>query len=179
MNRRTLLFALPLAAFALLAALFVWGLGRENPNELTSALLGKPAPAFSLPGLDGAPDAFTTAHLASGKPVLVNLFASWCGPCIIEHPYLTSLAREHGITIFAIAYKDKPEDSAAMLKRLGNPFARIGADIDGKAGIEWGIAGVPETFVVDGAGRIIHRQWGPITTDAQRDRLVRIVKDAS
>jgi cytochrome c biogenesis protein CcmG, thiol:disulfide interchange protein DsbE len=175
MTRRSLLVALPLLAFAGLAGLFVWGLQRDNPKELNSALLGKPAPAFALPGLDGKPG-LATADLATGKPVLVNFFASWCAPCIVEHPYLIKLTRDHNLTVYAIAYKDDPKATQALLTRLGNPFSRIGVDRDGKAAIDWGIAGVPETFVVDSRGRIVHRQWGPVTTDDQLAQLVRIVE---
>lgn len=175
-NRRALLVSVPLLLFAALAALFVWGLERDEPDALTSALLGKPAPAFDLPGLDGGAG-FKRADLAGGKPVLVNFFASWCAPCLVEHPWLVKLARDHGVTIHAIAYKDDPAASAAMLARLGNPFSRIGSDSSGAVGIDWGIAGVPETFVVDGRGTIVFRQWGPITTQGQMDRLLRILKD--
>lgn len=175
---RKLLVALPLVVAVALAALFYVGLERENPQELRSALLGKPAPAFDLPGLGADAPRFTQADLATGKPVLVNVFASWCAPCRIEHPFLTALVKEHGVTLYGIAYKDDPAATQRFLDQLGNPFARIGLDRSGRTGIEWGIAGVPETFVVDGEGKVVFRQWGPVTTPDQQQRLLRILKDA-
>jgi cytochrome c biogenesis protein CcmG, thiol:disulfide interchange protein DsbE len=175
---------LPVALFFGLAGLFGYQLlSRPVPSdgrqELPSALLGKPAPAFALRDLRAeVSSTFTQAELAQGRPVLLNFFASWCGPCRVEHPYLTELAQKHGVPVYAIAYKDKPEDAAQFLRELGDPFKRVGLDAKGMVGIDYGLAGVPETFVIDGQGKVIFRHWGPITTDEMRDRLLRILGDA-
>ena len=162
---RGLFFLIPLALFAAVGAFLAVGLTRD-PQKLPSALIDKPAPEFSLPPLAGRAaaggDGLSRADLAGGSgPVLVNVFASWCVPCRIEHPLLARLA-EQGATVHAINYKDKPEDAAAWLKELGDPYREIGADRDGRVGIEWGVYGVPETFVVDKAGNIVHKHVGPL-----------------
>jgi cytochrome c biogenesis protein CcmG, thiol:disulfide interchange protein DsbE len=164
--RRRLLYLLPLLLFLVVAGYFVLGLGR-NPAYVPSALLSKPVPEFTLPPLAGrearAPEGgLTTADLKQGEVTIVNVFASWCVPCRIEHPFLTKLAQEQGVRIHAINYKDKPEDAVGWLQRLGDPYGRIGADRDGRAAIEWGVYGVPETFVVDGTGTIRYRFAGPL-----------------
>ena len=160
---RVLLFLVPLLLFAAVGAFLGVGLTRD-PQKLPSALLDKPAPEFSLPALPGRPaaDGLSRADLAGGGgPVLVNVFASWCLPCRIEHPLLARLA-EQGAVVHAINYKDRPEDAVAWLKELGDPYRKIGSDRDGRVGIEWGVYGVPETFVVDKAGNIVHKHVGPL-----------------
>jgi cytochrome c biogenesis protein CcmG/thiol:disulfide interchange protein DsbE len=163
MPLRVLLGALPLAIFLAAAAFFFWGLDPErDPSEIPSALIDAPAPAFELgpiPGLDTP--GLASADLPGEGPVLVNVFASWCVPCRAEHGVLTDLAAE-GIRLVGIDYKDKPEDALAYLAELGNPYERIGADLTGRTGIDWGISGVPETFVLDRTGRIVYRHVGPI-----------------
>jgi cytochrome c biogenesis protein CcmG/thiol:disulfide interchange protein DsbE len=157
---RRLAVALPLAAFAVIGLMLALGLGRD-PSTLPSALLGRPAPAFALPPLPGRDEVgFGRADLG-GRPVLVNVFASWCVPCRIEHPILNRLAAQ-GVVVHAINYKDAPADAVAWLAELGDPFARVGSDRDGRAGIDWGVYGVPETYVVDAAGTIVHRHVGPL-----------------
>jgi cytochrome c biogenesis protein CcmG/thiol:disulfide interchange protein DsbE len=160
---RVLLFLVPLLLFVAVGAFLGVGLTRD-PQKLPSALLDKPAPEFSLPALPGRPaaDGLSRADLAGGSgPVLVNVFASWCLPCRIEHPLLARLA-EQGAVVHAINYKDRPEDAVAWLKELGDPYRKIGSDRDGRVGIEWGVYGVPETFVVDKAGNIVHKHVGPL-----------------
>jgi cytochrome c biogenesis protein CcmG/thiol:disulfide interchange protein DsbE len=159
-RRRTLLFVVPLGLFALLGLLLAIGLTRD-PSTLPSALVGKPAPDFALPPLPGR-DAhgFASTDLG-GQPALVNVFASWCVPFRIEHPLLVRLA-EQGVVIHGINYKDRPEDAKAWLAELGDPFRRIGADRNGRVGIEWGVYGVPETFVIDRDGHIAYRHVGPL-----------------
>ena len=161
---RVLLFLVPLLLFVAVGAFLGVGLTRD-PQKLPSALLDKPAPEFSLPALPGraqGADGLSRADLAGGGgPVLVNVFASWCLPCRIEHPLLARLA-EQGAVVHAINYKDRPEDAVAWLKELGDPYRKIGSDRDGRVGIEWGVYGVPETFVVDRAGNIVHKQVGPL-----------------
>lgn len=161
-RRRALVYVLPAAVFVLVAVFLAIGLTRD-PHTLPSALVGKAAPEFALPPLPGRDQhGFSRADLVGGDgPVLVNVFASWCVPCRIEHPVLGRLA-EQGVTIHGINYKDRPEDVQAWLKELGDPFARIGADRNGRVGIDWGVYGVPETFVVDREGRIAHRHVGPL-----------------
>jgi cytochrome c biogenesis protein CcmG/thiol:disulfide interchange protein DsbE len=154
------IYLLPLALFIGLIGYFIVGLQRD-PHLLPSALLDRPAPEFSLPPLvDGKPG-IARADLADG-PMLVNFFASWCVPCRAEHPILTRLAGE-GILLQGVAYKDKPEDAKSWLKQLGDPYKRIGQDRDGRTAIEFGVYGVPETYVIDRKGTIRYRQVGPIT----------------
>jgi cytochrome c biogenesis protein CcmG/thiol:disulfide interchange protein DsbE len=158
-GRSRLLFLIPLALFALVGGFLAIGLTRD-PGTLPSALIDKPAPQFKLPPLTGRADGLATADLAPG-PQLVNIFASWCVPCRIEHPLLMRL-RQAGVTVQGINYKDKPEDALRFIADLGDPFARIGSDRDGRVGIEWGAYGVPETYVIDRQGRIAYRHVGPL-----------------
>lgn len=159
-RRRPILVLLPLALFAVVGILLAVGLTRD-PSTLPSALVGKPAPEFRLPPLEGRDaQGFARSDLG-GEPMLVNVFASWCVPCRIEHPVINRLA-EQGVVVHGINYKDRPEDAKAWLAELGDPFRRVGADRDGRVGIDWGVYGVPETFVVDREGRIVHRHVGPL-----------------
>lgn len=136
-----------------------------NPREIPSALIGKPAPDFALPPLEGRAKALglSKADLQTGQPSLVNVFASWCLPCRVEHPLLKQLASEGIAPIHALNYKDRPGDAVRWLDELGDPFSRIGADRDGRVSIDWGVYGVPETFVVDGKGEILCRHVGALT----------------
>jgi cytochrome c biogenesis protein CcmG, thiol:disulfide interchange protein DsbE len=157
------MYLLPVALFALLAIGFYGGLGTDT-NVLPSPLIDKPAPPFALPPLAVTGESgFSTADL-NGKVSLVNVFASWCVPCRAEHPVLNALSRTKRVPIYGINYKDKPEAARAWIADLGNPYTRIGAD-DGRVGIEWGVYGVPETFVVDRMGRIRYKHVGPLTPD--------------
>ncbi len=158
-------YVLPVAAFVGLAAVFGFylyqiGAGGKNIGDVPSALIDKPVPKFELPPIVGRNDGFATSDLA-GKVSLVNVFASWCGPCRVEHPILMRLARE-GLPIYGINYKDKPEDALRFLADLGNPYSRIGVDSTGRTSIDWGVYGYPETFVVDRTGRIRYKHIGPI-----------------
>ncbi|QIZ82432.1 DsbE family thiol:disulfide interchange protein [Thalassovita gelatinovora] len=154
----------PPVIFAALAAMFWIGMGRDNPNELPTALAGKEAPEVRITPLGDLPG-FDDASLRDGKVKLVNFWASWCAPCRVEHPNLEKL-KEQGITIYGVNYKDKPGNALGFLAELGNPYAAIGADNEGRMGLNWGVYGVPETYVIDGAGRIIMRHAGPITQRA-------------
>ncbi|MCB2052950.1 MAG: DsbE family thiol:disulfide interchange protein [Geminicoccaceae bacterium] len=165
--KKHLLYVVPVIVFVAIAAFLAVGLTRD-PQKLPSALLDKPVPAFSLPPLAGrAGDApvdtlgLSDEDLGKGEVTLVNVFASWCVPCRVEHPLITELAEE-GVTVHGINYKDAPADAVGWLERLGDPYARIGADENGRAGIEWGVYGVPETFIVDQKGTIVFKQVGPI-----------------
>ncbi len=158
--RRGWLYLLPVLLFAGIGVFLALGLGRD-PQTLPSVLIDKPAPSFALPPLPGRDErGFSSADLG-GRPMLVNVFASWCVPCRIEHPMLEQLARE-GVPIHAINYKDAPEDALAFLRTLGDPFERVGADREGRTTIDWGVYGVPETFVIDARGRIRYRHVGPL-----------------
>jgi len=165
---------LPLVAIAALAALFVgWSLKRD-PAFKPDALVGQPIPETVLPMLTG--DQAGPGHLdlktaGVGRPMLVNVFASWCAPCRIEHPKLLEL-KQRGIAVVGIAYKDEPAAARAFLDELGDPFALVLVDREGRAGLDLGISGVPETFAVDALGRITAKQSGPLLDDADIERLV-------
>ncbi|MFO1088998.1 MAG: DsbE family thiol:disulfide interchange protein [Hyphomicrobiales bacterium] len=167
---RPWLVLLPLLAFAAIAAVFGVGLFGD-PARVPSALIGKPAPQFSLPALagaslDGKPvPGLSTDDLKKGEVTLVNVFASWCVPCRDEHPILLALAKE-GVRIVGINYKDEPENALRFLGMLGIPYQAIGTDVAGRTTMDWGVYGVPETFVVDGSGKIRYKHIGPITPEA-------------
>jgi cytochrome c biogenesis protein CcmG/thiol:disulfide interchange protein DsbE len=168
--RRALLFA-PFAVAAAGGVAFYGMLqgmktGEYNPRGVPSALIGRNAPDFALPPVPGVDTpAFGSADLRDlPGPVLVNFWASWCVPCIIEHPQLMRLSRE-GIPVFGIAYKDKPEDSAKFLRDRGNPYRRLSKDEPGRVAIDWGVYGVPETYLLDRQGIIRWRYAGPVTQD--------------
>ncbi len=152
---------LPPLIFAALAVLFYWGMGRDDPNALPSTREGGPVPGLTLTAFDGATP-FAREDLASGEVVLVNFWASWCGPCRAEHPQLVAMAEE-GIPIYGINYKDEPAKARNFLDELGDPYDRLAADPNGRTGLDWGLYGVPETFVIAGDGTVIKRFAGPIT----------------
>ena len=165
---------IPFAAFAALAVVFAVLMFRPGRDitEVPSMLIGKTAPEIALPaiegltGPDGAPTpAFDPAQFG-GKPVLVNVWASWCVPCRQEHPLLMALAEQAGVTVAGLNYKDKTENALGFLGRLGNPYAFAGADNSGRAAIEWGVYGVPESFVVGADGTILYKHTGPLTPEA-------------
>jgi cytochrome c biogenesis protein CcmG/thiol:disulfide interchange protein DsbE len=160
MTRRGWVFVLPAAVFALLAAGFYVGLGIDS-KILPSALIDQPAPDFTLPPLHGEERGFSSADL-EGHVSLVNVFASWCTPCRAEHAVLNALAQSKRVPIYGIDYKDKHDAALAWIGELGNPYTRIGAD-DGRVGIDWGVYGVPETFIVDRNGRVRYKHVGPLT----------------
>ncbi len=157
---------IPVAVFVLLAALFWRGLSGD-PAEIPSALIGKPVPEFSLGPIEGlGVQGFDSAALKTGRVTLVNVWASWCGPCRVEHPFLMALAKRPDIALFGLNYKDDPENARRFLGTLGQPFAAVGADGKGRAAVDWGVYGVPETFIIDGAGVIRFKWIGPLTEDA-------------
>ena len=160
---RRLAFLLPAALFAVLLVVFAVGL-RHDPHLLPSALIDRPAPDFALPGLYGTAEGLSRQDLGGGVS-LVNFFASWCAPCREEHAELMALAGRPGVTLEGVAYKDKPEDTRRFLDGLGNPYRRIGVDRNGSTAIDFGVYGVPETYVVDGGGHIRYRQVGPLTAE--------------
>ena len=156
---------MPIAVFATLAIILWYGLSR-NPNNLPSALIGKSVPAFSLPAIEGSNiPSFTSADLKSGNVSVVNIWASWCGPCRLEHPILMELSKRTDIRLYGINNKDSPENARRFLGTLGQPYAAIGADSDGRTTIDWGSYGVPETFIVDGKGIIRFKWIGPLSPE--------------
>jgi cytochrome c biogenesis protein CcmG/thiol:disulfide interchange protein DsbE len=168
---RRLLFLLPVIVFAVIAGYFLWGLAPErDPGAVPTAMIDKPTPDFDLAAVPGlAVPGLKTDDLAGGAVVMVNFFASWCVPCRAEHAFLSALAEETAVPLYGINHRDKPEDAAAWLAELGNPYQRIGAD-PGRAAVEWGVTGVPETFIIDGAGRIRWHHRGPLVPEViERD----------
>jgi cytochrome c biogenesis protein CcmG, thiol:disulfide interchange protein DsbE len=170
---RRLPFLLPAALFAVLIVVFSIGL-THDPHLLPSALIDRPAPDFALPGLYDSAEGLSRADLG-GQVTLVNFFASWCAPCREEHAQLMALARRPNITLEGVAYKDKPEDARHFLDGLGNPYRRIGVDRKGTTAIDFGVYGVPETYVVDGGGHIRYRQVGPLTSEDVERKILPLI----
>jgi cytochrome c biogenesis protein CcmG/thiol:disulfide interchange protein DsbE len=177
-RRRLAMALLPVVVFAGLALLFIVGLGRDDPSRVPSVLIGKPAPEFDLPPLEGlkregAPvPGFASADLARGGVTLVNIWASWCAPCREEHPQLMALSEMGGVRLVGINYKDDPENARRFLGALGLPYAAVGVDRDGRTFVDWGGYGVPETFLVDGKGIIRYKYIGPISAQALDETLL-------
>jgi cytochrome c biogenesis protein CcmG/thiol:disulfide interchange protein DsbE len=173
-----LLYLAPLLVFAVVAGYFVWGLNpSRDPGEIPSVLIDQPVPQFDLPPLAGVDrPGLSSADLEDGPVTLVNVFASWCIPCRAEHKYFMALAEADKVRLAGINYKDKTADAVRWLAELGNPYARIGADDAGRAGIEWGISGVPETFVIDRKGQIRYRHVGPLYDQVLEDEILPLVE---
>jgi len=152
--------AAPPLIFLALAALFAFGLKRENPNDLPSMMIGREAPKLTVGPLGGLPE-LTAADLKADGIKLVNFWASWCGPCRAEHPTLQALS-DAGVVIHGINYKDQLSNALSFLDELGNPFVKLAKD-EGRTGLDWGMYGVPETFIIDGDGKVLFRHAGPIT----------------
>ena len=168
---RIFLVVLPLVALIALVAVFAVSLNRD-PSLVPSVLIDKPAPAFAMPEVAGlGVPGFDTAALG-GDVTVVNVFASWCVPCRVEHPLLTALKSEAAVRLYGINQKDAPENAAAFLRELGNPYDAVGADSNGRVSIDWGVYGVPETFVVDAGGVIRYKHIGPLSPNAIRDGLL-------
>ena len=161
---RIALAVLPLIALAALVAVFALNINRD-PSLVASVLIDKPAPEFTLPKVEGLPvPGFDTARL-KGQVSVVNVFASWCIPCRDEHPVLQALKKETGVLLLGINQKDAPVNASAFLAQMGNPYDAVGADSDGRTSIDWGVYGVPETFVVDARGVIRFKHTGPMSMD--------------
>ncbi|MDJ1009511.1 MAG: DsbE family thiol:disulfide interchange protein [Paracoccaceae bacterium] len=160
---------IPVAVFAVFAGLALSGMFREDPDALPSAREGQVAPALTLGDLAAKPG-FDAEMLSAPGVKLVNFWASWCAPCRVEHPNLEALAAE-GLTIYGINYKDDPAKALAFLEELGDPYAGIGTDERGRTALDWGVYGVPETYVIDGEGRVVLRFAGPVTRRALEDRI--------
>lgn len=179
MSARRLLPLLPVAIFLVLVAFFVRRLELIEegnlPNMIPSVMINKPAPTYALPSLiAGKPDV-TSADL-KGHVTLVDVFASWCVPCRVEHPLLADI-KKAGITLVGINYKDQPGDARAWLEKLGNPYDAIGADRDGRTGIDFGVYGVPESYLIDKQGVIRFKQTGPLTSEDIKNNLLPLAKE--
>ena len=169
---RLLLFG-PAALFLVLLVAFALGLGRD-PKLVPSPLTGKPVPDFALPSVRGRSLGLSSSNL-KGEVSLVNVFASWCVACREEHPVLMRLKAQGTVPIHGLNYKDKPDDAARWLDGMGDPYTRTGADIGGRVAIDWGVYGVPETFVVDARGRIAFKQVGPMTPETLDGTMLPLV----
>jgi cytochrome c biogenesis protein CcmG/thiol:disulfide interchange protein DsbE len=167
-------YLLPLAVFLVLAGFLAVGLNRD-PHQIPSPLVDKPAPAFNLPRLDDPVQMIATQDLR-GQVWLLNVWASWCVACRQEHPLLVELARTGALKVYGLNYKDKREDALGLLRKSGDPYVKSVSDTEGLVGIDYGVYGVPETFVIDKQGVIRYKQIGPITAEALRDTLLPLVK---
>lgn len=170
---------IPLVLFAALVALFYFRLYAGDPSQLPSALIGREAPEFSLPPLDGLKHAdgsavpgLARADLGNGQVTVINVFASWCAPCREEHPLLQKLADMQRVKLVGLAYKDQTENTLKFLTELGNPFSAVGVDEKGRAAIDWGVYGVPETFIIGKDGRIAYKHVGPLNEASFTDVLL-------
>ena len=183
-KRRTWLAGAPVVIFLAMALVFGFALRKGDPSKLPSALIGKSVPAFSLIPIEGLMEggkpvpAFSNADLSRGTPTVVNFWASWCLPCVDEHPLLIELKKRTGVTIVGVNYKDQEANARRFLSRYGNPFTAVGADSAGRAAIEWGVYGMPETFLVDGRGIIVYKHVGPISAEILEQRLIPAIETA-
>jgi cytochrome c biogenesis protein CcmG/thiol:disulfide interchange protein DsbE len=168
---RYALFALPLILLVALVSVFAFSIDRDS-GLVRSVLIDKPVPQFDLPAVEGLDvPGFGSAAL-SGEPTLVNVFASWCIPCRDEHPLLEAIKAETGVELFGINHSDAPDNAVAFLAELGNPYDAVGADRDRRVSIDWGVYGVPETFLVDAKGVIVYKHVGPLTPEAIENELL-------
>lgn len=182
---RGLIMLLPLLAFLALGIMFSFALFSGDPSRIPSALISKPAPDIALPPVQGVMHdgaqvpGFSRADLSGGTVSVVNIWASWCAPCRLEHEFLVKLRElRPGANLYGINYKDNPVAAERFLRQLGNPFDAIGEDKRGRAGVEWGVTGVPETFVVDGDGTIIFKLVGPVTAENLERELLPAIDGA-
>jgi len=175
MDKPSIAFLVPVAAVAVIL-MFTFGLGRNNPDALPSTLQGQTAPVLETTPL-GALPLILDSDIRTGGVKLVNFWASWCAPCRAEHPNLEALSAQ-GITILGVNYKDDPAKALNFLAELGSPYAAVGQDFTGRQAINWGVYGVPETFVIDGTGKILLRFPGPITQRVMRDTILPAIKGA-
>lgn len=174
--RGRLIYLLPLGLFVVLAIYFAIGLTKD-PKIIPSALIDKPAPEFSLPPITGGSGSgFSTADLKKGKVSVVNVFASWCVPCRAEHPEINKLAKMGIVPVYGLNYKDEPKAALKWLNDLGDSYTAVGADESGRVGIDWGVYGVPETFIIDGTGRIRFKHVGPIVGDKLQNEILPLIR---
>jgi len=171
---RSVTLVLPLLLFVGITIFLAIGLTRD-PREVPSPLIGKPVPTFSLPPVRGRSLGLASADL-KGQVALVNVFASWCVACRTEHPLLMQIQREGIVPVHGLNYKDQPADAARWLDEMGDPYTRTGADLDGRVAIDWGVYGVPETFVIDREGRIAYKVIGPVSPAVWRETLLPLIQ---
>lgn len=182
-RRSNAMVVIPVIVFAALAIVFGFSLKSGDPTRLPSALIGKPVPQVDFPALeglagkDGPLPGVTAAGMAKGEVTVVNFWASWCGPCVQEHPLLMELGKR-GVKIVGINYKDPAPGGRRFIGRYGNPYVAVGTDMSGRGAIEWGVYGMPETFVIDKQGRIAHKHVGPITPQALNETILPAIKAA-
>ncbi|HEX7776939.1 MAG TPA: DsbE family thiol:disulfide interchange protein [Parvibaculum sp.] len=170
---------IPAGIFAVIAGLFLIAVYHGDPSRVPSALIGRYVPAFTLPPVEGAgKPGLANSDFGGGKPVIVNVFASWCVPCREEHPVLMELKGLTAAPLYAIDYKDSAAAARQFFEELGNPFQRIGADTSGRVSIDWGVYGVPETYIVDGKGRIAYKHVGPLTPQVIDSEILPALKAA-
>jgi cytochrome c biogenesis protein CcmG/thiol:disulfide interchange protein DsbE len=167
-------YLFPIAAFAALVTIFGWALNRD-PSTIPSALIGRQAPEFALPPIKGRTLGLSSSDLR-GEVSLLNVFASWCVPCREEHPLLMKIKASGEVPVHGLNYKDRPDDAAGWLDRFGDPYVRTGADINGRVAIDWGVYGVPETFVVTKDGRIAYKHVGPLSPQALEETILPLVR---
>jgi cytochrome c biogenesis protein CcmG/thiol:disulfide interchange protein DsbE len=175
MRRRNVLAFLPLAVAAVLGVVLAWGLTRD-PSNLPSTLISKPVPDFALPPVKGRTLGLSSTDL-KGEVSLVNVFASWCVACRAEHPLFMKLAAQGTVPLHGLNYKDQPDDAAKWLDSLGDPYTRTGADISGRVAIDWGVYGVPETFVIGADGRVAYKHIGPVSEEALTGTILPLVEE--
>lgn len=167
-------YLVPVFVFVAVAAMFAWGL-THDPREIPSNLIGKPVPHFNLPPVKGRTLGLSSANLA-GDVSLVNVFASWCAECRLEHPLIMQLKSQGVVAIHGLNYKDRPADAERWLNKLGDPYTRTGADIKGRVGIDWGVYGVPETFVISKDGRIAYKHIGPLSVEVLEKKIIPFIE---
>ncbi len=175
-----LFYLLPVMLFAVVAGYFAWGLTDpdRDPNKVPSAMVGQPIPEMDLPPVEGLDlPGLSSADLKDGRATLVNFFASWCVPCRAEHPLLMALAEEGELRLVGVNYSDAPAAAVAFLDELGNPYELVGFDPRARTGIDFGVSGVPETFVVDAEGMIRYQEIGPLTDKILEERLRPIIEE--
>jgi cytochrome c biogenesis protein CcmG/thiol:disulfide interchange protein DsbE len=171
---RRLRYFAPVAVFVAIAIMFAWGLTRD-PREIPSTLIGKSVPQFNLPPVKGRTLGLASENLL-GEVSLVNVFASWCAECRLEHPLIMQMKSQGVVTIHGLNYKDRPDDAARWLNTLGDPYTRTGADINGRVGIDWGVYGVPETFVISKDGSIAYKQIGPLSVAVLEKKIIPLIE---
>ena len=183
-RRSSFVALLPVILFGLLAVLFLFRIDSGDPSKVPSALIGSPVPEFDLPPLEGlvsdgnAVPGFSSASLREGSVTLVNVWASWCGPCREEHPFLVELAKDERFSLVGLNYKDAADNARRFLGQFGNPYTAVGTDNNGRVGIDWGVYGVPETFVVGRDGKIAYKHVGPISEKSLTEQLLPEIEKA-
>lgn len=175
---KRLAYLLPLGVFAVMAIYFFVGLGMD-PSKIPSALIDKPLPEFTLPPIEGGSMEGLSSALFRDRVSVLNVFASWCIPCRAEHKIITRLAKMKIAAVYGLNFKDPPASALAWLDELGNPYAAIGADTDGRVGIDLGVYGIPETFIIDRGGRIRYKHVGQVTRAVLDDEIIPLIRELS